>query len=442
MDLVVSPKRFALTGVVRVDGDKSISHRAALFGALAEGRTEIRGFLSGEDTRHTALIMAALGAQIEQVAPDHLRIVGVGRKGLSAANVELDCGNSGTGMRLLAGLLSGQSFHSVLIGDHSLSGRPMRRILSPLRLMGAHIQGTQNDTAPLRISPASALQGIDFHSPIASAQVKSCVLLAGMYAQGVTRVTEPEPTRDHTERMLQAFGAELHRDGLTASIAGGQSLSAQTIDVPADPSSAAFFAVAAAISPGSDVLLRDVCVNPRRTGIFDTLRDMGAEVSYENQRVLGSEPVADVRVRGGQLRGVAVPKARVADMIDEFPIFFIAAACAHGHTEEVAADGIRVRYSDRSGAMTRGLVSLGVNIIEREDGVRIEGQGQPNGAPRLGIAPCTIDSRGDHRIAMSFVIASLAAQVPIKVLDCANIATSFPGFIGICTQLGLDLATH
>ena len=435
MDLAVSPKRLALNGNVRVDGDKSISHRAALFGALAEGVTDIRGFLSGEDTRHTAQIMAALGAEIEQLAPDHLRIRGVGQRGLSAANADLDCGNSGTGMRLLAGLLSGQRFASVLIGDHSLSGRPMRRILSPLRQMGAQIEGTQKDTAPLRITPVNCLQGINYQSPIASAQVKSCVLLAGLYASGVTSVTEPEPTRDHTERMLQAFGATLSRDGLTASITGGQRLHGQMINVPADPSSAAFFAVAAAISPGSDVLLRDVCINPRRTGIFDTLRDMGAEVSYENVREMGSEPVADIRVRGGALRGVAVPKARVADMIDEFPIFFIAAACAQGVSEVIGAEELRVKESDRIGAMVRGLASLGVSAQEREDGVRIEGQGG-----MLGAQACTIDSRGDHRIAMSFVIASLAARSQINVLDCANIATSFPGFIGICSQLGLEIS--
>lgn len=435
MDLAVSPKRLALNGNVRVDGDKSISHRAALFGALAEGVTDIRGFLSGEDTRHTAQIMAALGAEIEQLAPDHLRIRGVGQRGLSAANADLDCGNSGTGMRLLAGLLSGQRFASVLIGDHSLSGRPMRRILSPLRQMGAQIEGTQKDTAPLRITPVNCLQGINYQSPIASAQVKSCVLLAGLYASGVTSVTEPEPTRDHTERMLQAFGATLSCDGLTASITGGQRLHGQMINVPADPSSAAFFAVAAAISPGSDVLLRDVCINPRRTGIFDTLRDMGAEVSYENAREMGSEPVADIRVRGGALRGVAVPKARVADMIDEFPIFFIAAACAQGVSEVIGAEELRVKESDRIGAMVRGLASLGVSAQEREDGVRIEGQGG-----MLGAQACTIDSRGDHRIAMSFVIASLAARSQINVLDCANIATSFPGFIGICSQLGLEIS--
>ena len=271
--------------------------------------------------------------------------------------------------------------------------------------------------------------------------MKSCVLLAGLYASGTTTVTEPEPTRDHTERMLQAFGASVLRNGLSASITGGQRLLAQTIEVPADPSSAAFFAVAAAISPGSNVLLRDVCINPRRTGIFDTLRDMGAEIRYENTRELGSEPVADIRIRGGELRGVKVPKARVADMIDEFPIFFVAAACAQGVSEVVGAEELRVKESDRIGAMVRGLASLGVNAQERADGVRIEGRGDASGAAMLGEqACCTIDSRGDHRIAMSFVIASLAARCPIKVLDCANIATSFPGFIGICSQLGLEIA--
>jgi 3-phosphoshikimate 1-carboxyvinyltransferase len=352
--------------------------------------------------------------------------------------VALDCGNSGTGMRLLAGVLAGQKFASTLIGDASLSGRPMRRILAPLKLMGADIAGTDKDTAPLRITPVSTLQGIDYSTPIASAQVKSCVLLAGLYAHGTTTVREPEPTRDHSERMLQAFGVTVLRDGLAASITGGSALTARDVEVPADPSSAAFFAVAAAISPGSNIVLRNVCVNPRRTGIFDTLREMGAEVTLENPRTLGAEPVADIRVRGGALKGVRVPKARVADMIDEFPIFFIAASCAEGVSEVVGAEELRVKESDRIGAMVRGLASLGVNAQERPDGVYIEGQGG-SGDGLLGSAACVIDSRGDHRIAMSFVIASLRAAVPIRVLDCANIATSFPGFIQICTQLGLQI---
>ena len=441
MDLIFAPTRIALNGEIRVDGDKSISHRAVLFGALAEGVTEVRGFLTGEDTRNTAKIMTALGVQINEVSSDHLRILGAGQDGLRAPTLDLDCGNAGTGMRLLAGVLAGQKFASTLIGDHSLSSRPMRRILTPLALMGAHIDATPAQTAPLRISPVKQLNAIDYQTPIASAQVKSCVLLAGLYAHGITTVREPEPTRDHSERMLQAFGVEVVRDGLAASILGGQRLSACAVSVPADPSSAAFFAVAAAISPGSNVLLTDVCINPRRTGIFDCLSDMGAELSYENHRTLGAEPVADIRVRGGALRGIRVPPARVADMIDEFPIFFIAASVAEGISEVVGAQELRVKESDRIGAMVRGLASLGVHAEERPDGVRIEGAGGLIGQADADSPACVIDSRGDHRVAMSFAIASLATRVPIKILDCANIATSFPGFTAICARLGMQIAT-
>ena len=439
MDLIFAPKRIALNGEIRVDGDKSISHRAVLFGALAEGITEVRGFLTGEDTWRTAKIMTALGVQITEVTSDHLRIHGAGLAGLRAPNVDLDCGNAGTGMRLLAGVLAGQRFSSTLIGDHSLSSRPMRRILAPLALMGAQIDATPAQTAPLRITPVKHLNAIDYTTPIASAQVKSCVLLAGLYAQGVTTVRAPEPTRDHSERMLQAFGVNVERDGLAASILGGQRLNAGEVSVPADPSSAAFFAVAAAISPGSNVLLTDVCINPRRTGIFACLSDMGAEISYENQRTLGAEPVADIRVRGGALRGIRVPEERVADMIDEFPIFFIAASVAEGISEVVGAQELRVKESDRIGAMMRGLASLGVQAEERPDGVRIEGAGGLIGKTDADAPSCVIDSRSDHRIAMSFAIASLAARVPIKILDCANIATSFPGFTGICERLGMEI---
>jgi 3-phosphoshikimate 1-carboxyvinyltransferase len=434
MDLIAEPVRSTISGALRVDGDKSISHRAVLFGALAQGVTEVKGFLTGEDTRHTAKIFAALGANITEVSEDHLQIRGHGLHGLRAASVELDCGNAGTGMRLIAGILAGQRFSSTLIGDASLSSRPMRRVLAPLKLMGADIRGTTNDTAPLHIFPVAQLTGIDYQSPVASAQVKSCVLLAGLYAKGSTSVTESEHTRDHSERMLQAFGADVRVQGKTSRITPGNDLIGRAIDVPADPSSAAFFAVAAAICPGSNVLLRDVCINPRRTGIFDTLKDMGAEIQFENVREMGAEPIADIRVRGGILRGVAVPETRVADMIDEFPIFFIAASAAEGESIVSGAAELRVKESDRIGAMVRGLALLGVKIEERPDGVRIEGQGA-----RIGTAPVEIDSKGDHRIAMSFAIASLASNVGIKILDCANIATSFPGFLRLCDDLGLSI---
>jgi 3-phosphoshikimate 1-carboxyvinyltransferase len=434
MDLIASPVELSVRATLRVDGDKSISHRAVLFGALAKGITEVRGFLTGEDTRHTAKIFSALGARIDEKSEDHLTVHGLGLHGLEAPNGALDCGNAGTGMRLIAGVLSGQKFASVLVGDESLSARPMRRVLAPLRLMGANIQGTSTDTAPLTIKPVSRLKAIDYTSPVASAQVKSCVLLAGLYAEGTTSVKEPELTRDHSERMLRAFGADVTVEGTTSTIRSGRELHGQRIDVPADPSSAAFFAVAAAICPGSDVLLSDVCINPRRTGIYDTLRDMGADVQFENVRVMGAEPVADIRVRGAALKGVAVPESRVADMIDEFPIFFIAASVANGQSSVTGAAELRVKESDRIGAMVRGLAKLGVQIDERDDGVLIEGQGS-----RLGHAPVEIDSKGDHRIAMSFVIASLASKVEIKISDCANIRTSFPGFLRLAHTLGLAI---
>jgi 3-phosphoshikimate 1-carboxyvinyltransferase len=429
MDLIAEPAT-KIRGTLLVDGDKSISHRAALFGALATGESRISGFLPGEDTVHTAKMMQAMGAQVRTLSRTELRITGVGLRQLQAPTAPLDCGNAGTGMRLMAGILVGQGFASTLIGDASLSRRPMRRVIAPLRLMGADIAGTEADTAPLRIRPALQLQGIDYQSPVASAQVKSCVLLAGLYAAGSTSVSEPEVTRDHTERMLRNFGVPVEVTGKTARLQQASALFACDVAVPADPSSAAFFAVAAAIVEGSDVVLPNVCINPRRTGIFDTLIDMGADIQFDNQRILGGEPVSDVRVRGRGLVGVKVPKARVGDMIDEFPIFFIAASCAKGISEVVGAEELRVKESDRIGAMVRGLHTLGIAAEERPDGVMIEG-GQLQGG--------VIDSKGDHRIAMSFAIASLRARAAIKILDCANIATSFPGFFDLATRAGLQL---
>jgi 3-phosphoshikimate 1-carboxyvinyltransferase len=429
MDVIASPAR-SITGTILVDGDKSISHRAALLGALATGTTRISGFLPGEDTRHTAKIMQAMGVQITEHSRTALSIQGVGLRGLVAPQQALDCGNAGTGMRLMAGVLAGQTFASTLIGDESLSKRPMRRILAPLRAMGAAINATATDTAPLSIQPVSSLQALDYRSPVASAQVKSCVLLAGLYADGASSVTEPEATRDHSERMLRAFGVQVDIDGLRARIHPPKSLQACAIEVPADPSSAAFFAVAAAIVEGASVVLPNVCINPRRIGLFDTLADMGAGVDYLDRRTVGGEELADIRVTGRGLRGIQVPKHRVADMIDEFPIFFIAASCAEGVSEVVGAEELRVKESDRIGAMVRGLRTIGIDAEERPDGVRIQG-GQ--------IAGGEIDSRGDHRIAMSFAIASLRASKEIKILDCANIATSFPSFLSLAEKAGLQL---
>lgn len=420
-----------LSGSIQVDGDKSISHRAVLLASLAQGTSEISGFLGGEDTLHTAALMRALGVQIEQLDATHLRVHGSGMRGLRAPRQALDCGNSGTGMRLLAGLLSAQPFASTLIGDASLSKRPMRRVLAPLQAMGAQIAGNEQGCAPLKITPAPRLRGILYRTPVASAQIKSCILLAGLYAEGETVVTEPEATRDHSERMLSAFGAELEVQGLSVKIRAAQQLHARAVQVPADPSSAAFFAVGAAICEGSEIVLPGVGVNPRRIGLYTTLAEMGAAISYENPRMLGGEPVADIRVKGQGLRGVLVPKPRVSDMIDEFPVFFIAAACATGISEVLGAEELRVKESDRIGGMVRGLRKLGIDAEERADGVRIEG-GKLQGGE--------LDSLGDHRLAMSFAIASLRAHAPLMVRDCANVATSFPNFQQLAVQAGLKLA--
>lgn len=430
---------------LRVDGDKSISHRAVMLASIAQGSSEISGFLHGEDTRHTAQILRQLGVHIQEIDARSLHIAGVGLHGLKGAAQALDCGNAGTGMRLLAGLLAGQAFASTLVGDASLSTRPMRRVLAPLRLMQADIQGTENDTAPLSIRPLGRkLTSIDYLSPVASAQVKSCVLLAGLYADQASSVTEPEATRDHTERMLRSFGGQIAVQGFRVQVQPEPSLRGCHVQVPADPSSAAFFAAAAAIVPDAELLLSDVCINPRRTGFFDTLRDMGALISYENLRELGGpggEPIADIRVRGASLNGVVVPSERVADMIDEFPIFLIAAACAIGQSVVAGAAELRVKESDRIAAMVAGLRALGVHCAESSDGVTVQGLGNTNGDPCLGQPGLSveIDAKGDHRIAMSFAIASLRARSSINILDCANVATSFPSFAELAVAAGIDL---
>lgn len=421
----------ALKGHIRVPGDKSISHRAMILGALAEGTTAVSGFLPGEDTLNTMRAFQAMGVSIERQSETVLRVYGVGLHGLKAPKQAIDCGNSGTGMRLLAGVLAGQSFASTLIGDESLSRRPMRRVLAPLSSMGARIEATAAGTAPLQIHPVGVLKAIDYVSPVASAQVKSCVLLAGLYADGPSRVTEPVATRDHSERMLRAFGAELEVVGLSVSIAPGARLLGQQIRVPSDFSSAAFFLVGASIAPGSELLIEGVGMNPRRTGLLDCLLEMGAGIQVENERNEGGEPVADLRVTGSQLRGINVPAARVADMIDEFPALMVAAACAEGETRIEGAEELRVKESDRLAAMTSGLRALGVQIEESADGALIHGTGKLQGGQ--------IDSHGDHRIAMSFAIAALRADGPIRVLDCANVATSFPGFAMLAKKRGLRL---
>ena len=423
-----------LTGRLRVPGDKSISHRSIMLGAIATGTTEVTGFLEGADALSTMNVFRALGVRID--GPDRGRVTvhGVGMHGLSPPVGALDCGNAGTAMRLLMGLLAGQRFACTLVGDESLSRRPMRRVAEPLAAMGARIETTAG-TPPVRIEPAQALHGIDFKMPVASAQVKSAVLLAGLYAQGETSVTEPAPTRDHTERMLGGFGVTLRRDGARVAMHGGQHLRAARIDVPADISSAAFFLVAASIAVGSDLVLEHVGMNPTRTGVIDILRAMGASIEVLDAREVGGEPVADLRVRSAPLRGIDVPPELVPLAIDEFPVLFVAAACARGRTVVTGAEELRVKESDRIAVMAEGLRSLGVYAEPTPDGMVIEGA--PDAPAAFGGG--TVESHGDHRIAMAFAVAALRASAPVTIRDVDNVATSFPGFTRIARDAGLAI---
>lgn len=430
LDWTSHPAR-ALKGSVRVPGDKSVSHRALMLGALAEGASHIRGFLEGEDTRATAAVLQQLGVRIETPADGERVVHGVGLHGLKGTTQLLDCGNAGTGMRLLAGLLAGQAFDSTLIGDESLSKRPMRRVTDPLARMGAKID-TQDGLPPLHVRGGQALHGIAYTLPVASAQVKSALLLAGLYAQGETDVIEPHPTRDYTERMLAAFGWPIDFTPGRARLSGGHTLRATNVDVPADFSSAAFFLVAGSIVPGAELRLQSVGLNPRRTGLLQALRLMGADIRIENERESGGEPVGDLVVRHAPLHGIELPEALVPDMIDEFPALFVAATAATGNTVVRGAAELRVKESDRLAAMATGLRALGAVVDETPDGATIHG-GPLHGG--------TIESHGDHRIAMSFAVAGLVASGSVRINDCANVATSFPGFIELANRCGFKLET-
>jgi 3-phosphoshikimate 1-carboxyvinyltransferase len=425
----------AARGAIRVPGDKSISHRSIMLGSIARGTTRVSGFLEGADAISTMNIFRALGVRIDGPHDGRVTIEGVGIDGLQPAAADLDCGNSGTSMRLLAGLLAGQRFPTRLVGDASLSRRPMKRVTEPLSRMGADIESADG-RPPLRIRPVARLQGIDFDMPVASAQVKSALLLAGLYADGVTRVTEPAPTRDHTERMLAAFGVRLERDGATVSVRGGQELAATRIDVPADVSSAAFFLVAGAIAEDAELLIEHVGMNPTRTGVVEILRLMGADLTVENPREVGGEPVADLRIRSSALRGIDVPPALVPLAIDEFPVLFVAAACASGRTVVTGAEELRVKESDRVAVMADGLARLGVEARATPDGMVIEGRGDRGGPVFSG---GEVDSHGDHRPAMAFAVASLRAAAPIRILDTANVGTSFPGFVELARRVGIPV---
>ena len=419
-------------GTLRVPGDKSVSHRALMLGALAEGETFIEGFLESEDTRATMAAFACMGVDIEQKGPGKLKIHGVGLQGLSAPDRVLDLGNSGTSVRLLAGIMSGQQFDSVLVGDESLMQRPMLRIVEPLRQMGASIQCSRDGTLPLEIRGGCDLVGIEYPMPVASAQLKSSILLAGLFAKGQCKVTEPAVTRDHTERMLEFFGCTLSRKDETVHLESIK-LEGQSITVPADISSAAFFMVAATICPGSDLLIEDVGVNPTRYAVIEILQMMGAEIEVQNQRLVSGEPIADIRIRSAALQGIPIPEHLIPIAIDEVPVLMIAAACAEGETTIRNAAELRVKESDRIHAMCEGLIRTGIAVEEFEDGMTVRG------GPMTG---AEIESFGDHRIAMSFAVAGLVARGRMQIRDVANVNTSFPEFAACFEKFSLQLEVN
>jgi 3-phosphoshikimate 1-carboxyvinyltransferase len=420
-------------GSIRVAGDKSISHRSIMLGALAEGVTEVEGFLEGEDSLATLQAFRDMGVVIEGPTQGRVRIHGVGLNGLQPPPGPIYLGNSGTGMRLFSGLLAGQAFDTELIGDDSLSKRPMERVAAPLRSMGAVIDSSEGGRPPLKIKGGQPLKGIHYDMPMASAQVKSCLLLAGMYAEGETRVTEPAPTRDHTERMLNGFGYKVLRDGATASLQGNGQMIGGKIDVPSDISSAAFFMVAASITPRADLTLEHVGLNPTRIGVINILREMGADISITNEKKVGGEPVGDIRVRHASLKGIHIPEDQVPLAIDEFPVLFIAAVCAEGETVLSGAEELRVKESDRIQVMADGLAQLGVRTDVKPDGIVIRQSSMSGG---------TVYSHGDHRIAMAFSVAALRAQGDIIINDCANVATSFPNFVELASRVGMKVSVE
>lgn len=421
----------SLHGVIRVPGDKSISHRALMLSAIAEGRSQISGFLMGADNLATMTAFMNMGVDIECIEAENKMIVnGVGMEGLQAPADALDLGNSGTAIRLLTGLLAGQLFDSTLTGDESLCRRPMARVVEPLRRMGAKIDMTVTGTPPLKVSGRQALSGIDYQLPMASAQVKSCLLLAGLYAKGKTCIVEPAPTRDHTERLLKWFGYPVEQQKNRICLVGGGRLTAADISVPGDISSAAFFMVAATITPGANLTLQQIGLNPTRVGIINILKMMGADIEIKNQREDSGELIGDVMVRYAKLRGIDIPADQVPLAIDEFPILFIAAAVAKGKTTLRGAAELRVKESDRLLAMANGLTALGIKTNVLPDGIVIEGGTFEGGE---------IDSQGDHRIAMAFAIAGNIAQSPITIDHCDNVQTSFPNFVTLANTLGMSV---
>lgn len=420
-----------LTGKIQIPGDKSVSHRAIMLGAIAEGTTHVKGFLEAEDTLATLSAFSAMGVSTQRPATGEVIIQGRGITSLKRPEDNLYLGNSGTSMRLMSGLLSGQSFNCTLTGDESLSKRPMLRVTVPLTEMGAVIACKADGTPPVRITGNQALQGIRYELPMASAQVKSCVLLAGLYAEGETCVIEKGVLRDHTERMLEGFGYDISYGNGQASLQGGGELTGQAIVVPGDISSAAFFIVGASIAPGSDLIIENVGMNPTRDGVIQILRLMGANIEILNEYVAGGEPVADLRIQSADLQGIDIPVELVPLAIDEFPAIFVAAACAQGETTLRGAEEMRVKESDRIAVMHEGLVALGIDAEALPDGMQIRGGQFNSGA---------IESHGDHRIAMAFAMAALRAKGEIELRDCLNISTSFPEFQGLAQACGLKIS--
>lgn len=431
VDYAVTPGG-TLQGTLRVPGDKSISHRALMFGAIAEGITEIEGFLDGADCLNTLAAVRAMGVQVDAASATSLKVHGRGLHGLRPASAPLDCGNSGTAMRIFMGLLAGQGFESTLIGDESLSKRPMQRVIEPLTAMGAKIE-SHGGFAPVTVHAVRPLEPARHVLKVASAQLKSALLIAGIYAGGYTWIKEPGPSRDHTERMLHSFGLHLLRESGWLGIHGGEPLHGTRIEVPADLSSAAFFLVGAAMTPGSDLTLENVGVNPTRDGVIRILRLMGAHIEIRHSRLGGGEPAADIHVKGGRLRGTDITPELVTLAIDDIPAVLIAAACAEGTTRVHGAAELRVKESDRLQAMQSGLAALGVSVDSVPEGINVTGTAHLKGGE--------IQSFGDHRIAMAFAMVGLRTEGPLVIRDCANVDTSFPGFVPMARKAGLQITT-
>jgi 3-phosphoshikimate 1-carboxyvinyltransferase len=429
-----------LGGTTAVPGDKSLSHRALMLGAMAVGASRIEGLLEGEDVLATARAIAALGAGVERLAEGVWRVDGVGVGGFAEPDAPLDLGNAGTGVRLLMGLLAGHPFTTFLTGDASLRSRPMGRVMRPLERMGARFLARSRDRLPLALTGSNDLLPIRHEQSVASAQVKSAVLLAGLHAAGRTTVVEPEPSRDHTERLLAHLGAEIEVEALegggrAVTIVGQPELAAAPLVIPGDPSSAAFLLVAALIAPGSALRIEGTGINPLRTGLLDCLAEMGARLELRDVREHGGEPVADLEIEAGPLRGIDVPAARAPSMIDEYPILAVAAACARGRSRFAGLAELRVKESDRLAAIAAGLAACGVTVEVGEDSLAIEGCGGP--PPGGGL----IEARHDHRIAMSFLVLGGAARAPVEVEGAETIETSFPGFAPLMNRLGAAIET-